>query len=116
MHMSVGQMILWVLLQALVVFATAKVVPGIKVESYGAAIVVAIVYAIVSFLLKGVLVFISLPLIFLTFGLFLFVVNMLLLWVTDKLVSSLEIKGVVPLAMASLCISIGGVLVNWIVR
>lgn len=114
--MNIGQMLIWVLLQGVVVFATAKLVPGIVVRGYGAAIIVAVVYAVLSWLLKGVLVFLSFPLILVTFGLFLLVLNAFLLWLTDKLLDSIEIKGFGPLAIGTVLISIGGLLVDWIVR
>jgi putative membrane protein len=114
--MQLAETIIRVLLQGGVVLATAKLVPGIVVRSYGAAVGVAAVYGILSWLLKGLLIFLSFPFIIVTFGLFLLVLNAFLLWLTDKLLDSFEIKGFGPLAFGTVLITIGGMLVDWIVR
>lgn len=114
--MSLTQLALWALLQGVVVFVTARIVPGITVKSYGTAIGVAAVYGLASFFLKWLLVLLSLPLIIVTFGLFLLVVNGMLLWITDKIVPGFEIKGFTPLAVGTVLITAGGMLVNAIVR
>ena len=103
------------LLNALMIFVVAKLTPGVKIKSYGTAIGVAVVYAILAVLLKWLLVLIALPPIILSFGLFLLVINGLLLWCTDKVVDGIEIKGFGPLALMTLGMSIGSVVVNWIV-
>ncbi|MFO0723876.1 MAG: phage holin family protein [Myxococcota bacterium] len=104
-----------ILLQGLVVFATAKVVPGFKVERYGTAVLVAVVYSALTWLLKGVLVFFSIPLIIVTLGGFMLVLNAFLLWLTNKLVPSVEIKGFVPLFLSAILITIGNLVVHHVV-
>ena len=70
-------------------------------KSYGTAIGVAIVYGVLSWLLKTVLVVLSIPFIVLTLGLFLLVINAFLLWLTDKLLDGVEIQGKFPLMLAT---------------
>lgn len=113
--MSLVHTVTTILLQGLVVFTTAKVVPGFKVESYSTAVVTALVYGFLSWLLKGVLVFFSIPLIILTLGAFMLVLNAFLLWLTNKLVPSVEIKGVVPLFLSAILITIGNLIVHSLV-
>src|SRR5258708_35948716 len=71
---------------ALAVLVTAKVVPGIRVKSFGGALWFAIVLAILNKLCLGALIFFSLPLVLVTFGLFILVLNGLLYWAADKIV------------------------------
>ena len=68
-------------------------------------------YVVLGSLLK----FFTFPLILLTFGLFLLVINGFLLWLTDKMLDGIEIKGFGPLATMTVLISLGHVLVSWIV-
>lgn len=103
------------LLKALVIFFIARVVPGVRISSYGAAVGVAAVYALLSVLLKWLLVILSFPLILVTFGLFLFVLNGFLLWLTDKLMDSIEIKGGATLAVVTVLMTLGNVLVDGLV-
>ncbi|HIA14088.1 MAG TPA: phage holin family protein [Nitrospirales bacterium] len=96
------------LLNALLVFIVAKLTPGINVKHYGAAIAVAFTYAALSWLFKGILVFLAFPLILVTFGLFHLVLNAFLLWVTDKILDSFEITSMKALAIGTVALTIGG--------
>ena len=82
-----------ILVTALAVLLTAKVVPGVRVRSFGGAFVFALVLAVLSKLLFKLLVVLSLPLVFLTFGLFVFVINAFLYWLADKFVDGVEVDG-----------------------
>ena len=103
------------LLKALVIFFIARLVPGVRVSSYASALGVAAVYALLSMLLKWLLVILSLPFILVTFGLFLFVLNGFLLWLTDKLLDSFEIKNFPALAVTTVLMTLGNVLVESLV-
>lgn len=109
-------LIVGVLLKAAVVFGVAKVVPGITVKDYGTPVGVALVYGVLNAALMWLLVLLTLPLVIVTFGLFALVLNGLLLWVTDKLFENFEIKGLPALAMATVGITVGGVIVDAILK
>ncbi len=104
-----------VLLNALVVLVVARIVPGVRVQGYAGAIGVAVVYGLLHWALKGILIFFSLPMIVVTLGLFLLVLNGLLLWMTDKLLSGFSIRGLPSLILATLGITIGGLGVDQLV-
>lgn len=107
--------IIGLLLNALLVFIVAKLTPGINIKHYGAAIAVAFTYSALSWLFKGILVFLSFPLILVTFGLFHLVLNAFLLWVTDKILDSFEITTIRALAIGTVALTIGGAGVNLLV-
>jgi putative membrane protein len=69
-----GMLIRW-LLSALALVLTSKIVPGITVDSFTALLIAAIVLGLVNAVVRPILVFFTLPLTFLTLGLFLLVVN-----------------------------------------
>lgn len=78
------------------------------------AIAVAAVYGILEFVFYWVLVFISLPFIFVTLGLFLIVINAFLLFVTDKLIEDFEIDGCLTTIIVSVVISLCDMVFRWI--
>lgn len=104
-----------ILMKAAVVLGVARIVPGVRVQGYAGAIGVAVVYGLLHWALKGVLIFLSLPMIIVTFGLFLLVLNGFLLWLTDKLLDGFKIRGLPSLALATLGITIGSLGVDALV-
>lgn len=105
-------LVLQLLLNGLVVWTTARVVPGVRVSGFGSAVWVAGVYGLLALLLKQALVMLSLPLVVVTFGLFLLVLNGFLLWLTDKILSRFEIRNLAALTLATLSITLGFTLVD----
>ena len=101
------ELILTVLLQAGVVLLVARLVPGVQIKGYGTALGVALVYGLLTWALKALLVALSFPLVLLTLGAFLLVINAFLLWITDKLLSAFRINGLASLALATLGITVG---------
>ena len=81
------------LINALAVYATAHILDGIHIKSFGAAIAVALVLGLINTLVRPVMLFFSFPFIILTLGLFLLVVNALLLQFAALLVSGFSIDG-----------------------
>jgi len=68
-------LILRILLSALAVVVLAKILPGVGVDSYTTAIIVAIVLSLLNFIVKPILVILTLPVTILTLGLFLLIIN-----------------------------------------
>ena len=97
------------------VFVVTRILPSVRIKGFATAVLVAFVYGILKLLLTQILVFLSLPLIFLTFGLFYFVINAFLLWLTDKLISEFEVKGLFNTLVAAFLISLIDALLHWIV-
>ena len=83
----------WVLL-ALVIGAVAKITPGIHVYGgFGTLLWIALLFGFVDAIIGPLLRLVSLPLIVLTLGFFLLVVNAALLGITASLTSRLDIDG-----------------------
>jgi putative membrane protein len=95
---------------ALIILAVSKLMPGVKLRSFSTALLVAFVLGVLNFFLGKLLILLALPAIILTFGLgyivIRFFVNVFLLWLTDKLIDGFEIEGVGNLMLASLVISV----------
>jgi putative membrane protein len=99
-----------VLVFAVAVLLTARVVPGIKVKSFLGALVFAFVVAVLNKVLYGVLVFLTFPFVLLSFGLFLLVINAFLWWLADKIVGGVKIDGFESALLGSLVTSV----LNWL--
>ena len=107
--------IIWdILLLSVAVFVVARVMPSIHIESYLTAAVVALVYSVVNYLLGWLLAFLALPLIYITFGLFKFVINAFLLWVTDKIIEDFEIRDIGSTLVAAFLITVIDSVLKWV--
>jgi putative membrane protein len=108
-------LIAW-LLSAAAFLGVSKLLPGFRIGSFGTALVVSAVYSILyvvlHFILFKVLWILTIPLVILTLGLIFFVVNAVILWLTNKLVEDFDIDSTATLLMAAVLLTI----VNWIIR
>ena len=84
-------------------------VPGFHLANLWTAVVAAVAIGVVNTFIKPILQLIALPISLLTFGLFAFVVNVLLLWGTSKLVPGFEIANFMTAVVASIVLA----LVSW---
>ena len=82
----------------------------IWVEGFLAALVAAFLLGIVNTIIKPILVLLTLPLTVLTLGLFLLVINGLMLWLVSALVSGFHVSGFWGAVFGSILIS----LVSWL--
>ncbi len=103
-----------ILLLSAAIFIVAQIMPTIRIKSFWTAIIVAIVYSLINFLIGWLLVLLTLPFIIITFGLFKLVLNTFMLWVTDKLIEDFEIKGLGSTFIAALLITIIDSALKWL--
>ncbi len=82
------------LLSALAVVVLAKILPGVEVSSYGIAILVAFVLSILNFLVKPLLIILTLPVTIVTLGLFLLIINAIIILLADWLVDGFSVNGI----------------------
>jgi putative membrane protein len=85
--------ILTVLLSTIAVFVTAHILPGVRIESWGTALAVAIVLAIVNAFIRPLLLLLTLPLNILTLGLFTFVIIGGLVLLVSAIVPGFHVDG-----------------------
>jgi putative membrane protein len=100
------------LLNGLAVVLTAYILPGVSVEGYGTALIVALILSIVNVLIKPVLVVLTIPITILTLGLFLLVINAALILFVDNLVSGFLVDNFWWALLFSLIMSIFNSLFN----
>jgi putative membrane protein len=85
--------ILRLLLSALAVVLLSNILPGVHVATFGIAVIVALVLSLLNFLVKPLLIILTLPVTIITFGLFLLVINALIILMASGLVSGFTVDG-----------------------
>lgn len=100
------QALINILVSAIAVVASAYVLPGVKVDSFTTAVVVAIVLGVVNTFIKPVLVLLTLPITVVTLGLFLFVLNALIIIVVSEIVPGFKVDGFIWALIFSLVLSL----------
>jgi len=100
------KLIIRILLTAVVVFLIAKFLPGVSVAGYGTAVIVALVLALLNLIVKPILVILTLPVTILTLGLFLLVINAVIILLADSFISGFGVDGFWIALIFSLLLSI----------
>jgi len=104
-----GAFLLHLLVTALLLLLVAKMVDGIDVDGFGSALFAALILGLVNGLVRPLAIFFSLPLTIVTFGLFLLVINALMLWLAAAIVPGFKIRGFGPAFWGALLVT----LFNW---
>ena len=99
----------WVL-SATAVLIAAYILPGVSVTSFWSALIVAAILAILNAILRPILVVLTIPITIVTLGLFLLVINALIILLTDSLISGFEVSNFWWALLFSLLLSILGAL------
>jgi putative membrane protein len=95
-----------VFITGIAVFLAVATVPGIEVRDMAAGVAAVLVLTILNLLIRPILLILTLPLIVLSLGLFLVVVNALLLELTAYLVKGFTVSGFWPAVGGALVISV----------
>ena len=104
--------IIRIVITGIAVFLAVMIVPGLQVDSFLAGIAVVLVLTILNLLVRPILLMLTLPLIILSLGLFLIVVNALLLELTAYLVTGFSVTGFWPAVGGSVVISLVTMILN----
>ncbi|WP_028377487.1 phage holin family protein [Leeuwenhoekiella sp. MAR_2009_132] len=81
------------ILTALAVIFLGYLLPGASVTSFMTALIVAVVIALLRLIVKPILVVLTLPITVLTFGIFLLVINAVIILLADYFVSGFAVDG-----------------------
>lgn len=100
------------LITTVVVFILAHFLPGIVVESFSTSLIVAIVLALLNTFLKPILVFFTIPVTIITLGLFLLVINAVIILICDNLIDGFAVSGFWYALLFSLLLSMGQSILN----
>lgn len=97
------------------VFLATAMIPGIEVHSTSAGVAAVLVLALLNAVVRPLLYLLSLPVIILTLGLFMVIINALLLQLVSLLVKGFEVQGFWPSVWGAVLISVVSSILNlWI--
>tara|TARA_R110002033_G_C3726597_1_gene223531 strand:+ start:167 stop:514 length:348 start_codon:yes stop_codon:yes gene_type:complete len=99
-------LIIRLLLNALAVFVLAHILNGVAVDGYVGAIIVSVVLSILNLLVKPILVILTFPITIITLGLFLLVINAVIILLADKLVDGFSVANFWTAILFSILLSI----------
>ena len=107
------EFIIHILITAVLLVIVAKIVSGVEVSrDWGAAIFAALVLGIVNAVVKPILIILTIPITILTLGLFLLVINALMLWLVSGIVRGVKVEGFGYALVGSIVLSILNALVG----
>jgi len=101
----------WII-KAFILLLTTLIVPGFVIDSYLTALLVAAILGVLNMILKPILVFLTLPATIVTLGLFIFVINAVLLLIASSFVAGFHIESFMTAIVASIVISVLSLIVN----
>ena len=103
------------LLSALALLAVAYLYPGVRVDSFFAAAMAALVLGLVNAVVRPILVLLTLPVTIVTLGLFLFVINALLFWFVAEIIKGFAVQGFLAALIGSILYSLITIVVSWLI-
>ena len=103
------------IVNALAFYVTAYIVPGVKIENFQTLAVVAIVWGVLSIVLKPILILLTLPVNIMTLGLFTFVINAFLIMLMSNFVTGFKVDGFGAALLAAIVLALLNVVLGKLV-
>jgi len=93
------------IVSAILVFLIANFLPGVQVDGFGTSLIVALVLGLLNVFFRPLMLLLTLPVTLLTFGLFILVINGLVIMICDFIVGGFEVSGFLTAVLFSLILS-----------
>ena len=100
------KLIIRLLLNAVAVFFLAYILNGVQVDNYVTAIIVAAVLSVLNLLVKPVLIILTLPITIITLGLFLLIINAIIIFLADHLIDGFSVSSLWTAILFSILLSV----------
>jgi putative membrane protein len=104
------------LLSAVALLVVSQIVPGFVVRGLSSALVAALVIGLLNATVGFLLKIITFPISILTLGLFLLVINGLMILVASNLVSGFRVRGFVPAFCGAAVLAVLGMIIRAVTR
>lgn len=95
-----------ILLTGVAALLAAYLLPGVQIDGFGAALILAVVLALLNAVVRPILVILTIPVTVLTLGLFLLVINALIILLADYLIGGFDVDGFLWALIFSLVLSL----------
>jgi putative membrane protein len=99
-----GILFAWIIITIAILLA-AYLIPGIRVDSLGSAIIGAAILGLLNALIKPIFIILTLPITLLTLGLFIFVINALLFWLAGSIIRGFSVRSFGSALLGSLVVT-----------
>ncbi len=114
-------LLLRLIFNAVGLFIATRIVPGISFEGdWTTLVLVALIFGVVNALVRPILEMLTCPLIVLTLGLFVFVINALMLaltsWIAGQLNLGFSVDGFVPALLGAIVIGVVSFVLSLVFR
>ena len=110
------KLIIRVLVTAILVLLISNFMTGVHVASFTTSLFVAVVLGLLNVFVKPILVLFTLPITFFTLGLFLLVINALIIILCDNIVGGFDVDTFFTALLFSIILSVSQSLVNLFLR
>lgn len=108
--------ILKLILTGLAAAVAAYILPGVSIDGFVSAILLAVVLGLLNAVVKPILVILSLPVTIITLGLFLLVINALIILLADYILDGFRVDGFIWALIFSLLLSVLTAIIDMIVK
>jgi putative membrane protein len=98
-------LLLYFLVMAAAMLGLSRVMPGFQVTGWIPALFGAVVLAVVNTIVKPILFVLTLPFTIITLGLFLLVLNAIMLWIAQAIVPGFKVQGFGTMVLAALILA-----------
>jgi putative membrane protein len=104
-----------IIVTAVAVLIVSNLLPGVRVDTFTTSLLVALVLAFMNAIVKPILTILTIPITLMSLGLFLIVINGLIIILTDKLVDGFEVRSFWWALLFSFILSITTGILNMII-
>lgn len=101
---------------ALGIGVAGSLLPGIRVDGAGAAILTALLLGLINATIRPILLILTLPLTLLTFGAFALVINGAMLALAARFVEGVHLAGFGSAVLGAVVVSLVGGVVHWLLQ
>ncbi|AMR26400.1 hypothetical protein A0257_04305 [Hymenobacter psoromatis] len=110
-----GKILIKFILTAVLTYGLAQVLPNVRLDGVGSAAILVIVMGLLNATVKPILKIIGFPITVLTLGLFLLVINVIIVKLADFLMSSFSVTGLVSTLIFSLALSLVTTVIDMVI-
>lgn len=105
---DLAKFILRVLISALGLWLASRLLPGVEVGSLGSLLAAALLLGLANAIVRPILVLLTLPITLVTLGLFLLVINGLMILLVSRLLHGFHVHGLITAILASMIVWVTG--------
>ncbi len=98
--------LLRLIITAAIAYGLSRILSGVHIVNFETALIFALVLALLNMIVKPLLILLTLPITIVTLGLFLFVINAIIIIIADKFIDGIKVDGFFWALIFSLVLSV----------